>query len=221
MNRLAAVLIIAAALASGASTCQKPTPTGPVAPVVAGVIDCAEAGVHNVAVNIIDDAASALATGDWQAALVNMVKQFGEGAVDCAVREVGDTSGKHGSLDPLEATKAKRAQEWLDSRGVTFSANTTSKKGGGGIATTAGRVGVSPNEGPGAMLARPVVPGADDPGALLGDLTFSSPLSRDTSDGVYPVAPIGMGWSLSLKLPGGGEFVMVRVTDAGQYSIGI
>lgn len=89
--------------------------------VVDGVVECAKAGVHEVAVNLIDDAASALATGDWQSALLNLVKQFGEGAVDCAVAEVADTAGKHAALNELEATKARRAKEWLASRPVKVS----------------------------------------------------------------------------------------------------
>lgn len=121
MNRILMLATFAGVLAfSGAATCNKTNPTEPTNPVVAGVIDCAEAGVHNVAISIIDDVASALATGDYVSGLVALVKQFGEGAVDCAVSEVGMTSSSHASMNQLEADKAKRAKAWLDSRHVTF-----------------------------------------------------------------------------------------------------
>lgn len=121
MNRIATVLTFAAVLAfSGAATCNKTNPTEPANPVVAGVINCAEDGVHNVAINLIDDVASALATGDYVSGLVALVKQFGEAAVDCAVSEVGTTSNAHASMNQLEADKAKRAKAWLASRNVTF-----------------------------------------------------------------------------------------------------
>jgi hypothetical protein len=121
-----------AALALGlfftsAATCQKTPPSGPgtdagaTSGIVSGVIDCAEAGVHSAAIHIIDDVASALATGDYVSALVNLVKQFGEGAVDCAAAEIATTASAHASMNQLEADKAKRAKAWLASRPVTVS----------------------------------------------------------------------------------------------------
>jgi hypothetical protein len=116
MKPITTILFLAAALMfGGAATCQKPTN-----PVVAGVINCAEAGVHEAATHLIDDVASALATGDYVGGLVDLVKRFGEGAVDCAVREVAETSGRHAAMDQLEAQKAERAKAWLASRPVTF-----------------------------------------------------------------------------------------------------
>jgi hypothetical protein len=126
------ISLFIAALALGlfattAATCQKTPPTGPTGTdggsggIVSGVINCAEQGVHNAAIHIIDDVASALATGDYVSGLVALVKQFGEGAVDCAAAEIADTAGKHAAMDPLEATKAQRAKEWLASRPVTVS----------------------------------------------------------------------------------------------------
>lgn len=117
MNRITTILVFAAALAfGGAATCQKPAPTNPV---VAGIVNCAEAGIHEAAIHIIDDVASALVTGDYVSGLVDLVKRFGEGAVDCAAAEIADTAGKHAAMDELEATKAKRAKAWLASRPVT------------------------------------------------------------------------------------------------------
>lgn len=121
MTRLTQLFTLAAVLMfGGASTCQKPVVTNPV---VAGVINCAEAGVHKAALNIIDDVASALATGDYMAGLEDLVKKFTEGAVDCAVSEVGKTSTGHAQMNQLEADKAKRAKAWLDSRKVEFSSS--------------------------------------------------------------------------------------------------
>jgi hypothetical protein len=51
MNRILMLATFAGVLAfSGAATCNKTNPTEPTNPVVAGVIDCAEEGVHNVAI---------------------------------------------------------------------------------------------------------------------------------------------------------------------------
>lgn len=117
MNRIAQIMILAAAFAfGGAATCQKSTN-----PVVVGAVNCAQEGVHNAAINIIDDVSSALATGDYMAGLEDLVKKFTEAAVDCAVREVFAQSTKHAQMNELEATKAERAKAWLASRSVTFS----------------------------------------------------------------------------------------------------
>src|SRR5262245_34282085 len=122
MNRIVTIAAFAAVLAfSGAATCQKTDPNSPVTPVVNGVVNCAEEGVHNAAINILDDVASAFATGDYVSGLIALVKQFGEGAVDCAANEIADTAGKHAAVDSLEADKAKRARAWLASRPVTVS----------------------------------------------------------------------------------------------------
>lgn len=112
---LVAVLAVGLLGTTGA-TCQKPTN-----PVVAGAINCAEEGVHNSAINIIDDVSSVLVTGDYMAGLEDLVKKFTEAAVDCAVREVFGTSEKHAQMNQLEATKAEHAKAWLASRAVTFS----------------------------------------------------------------------------------------------------
>lgn len=84
------------------------------------VIDCAEAGVHQAALELLSDVALAVATGDYASALADLVKRFGEGAVDCAVREIGGTSNHNAQTtnDPLERTKAQHAQAWLASRPV-------------------------------------------------------------------------------------------------------
>lgn len=142
MNRI--ILTIAALglclLSTTAATCQKP------GPVVTGVIDCAEAGVHNAAVGLIDDVASALATGDYMSALADLVKRFGEGAIDCAVSEVAGTAGKHAALDPLEADKARRARAWLASRPVTLS-SLPKKAGAHATAATGGALTVDVGSG--------------------------------------------------------------------------
>jgi hypothetical protein len=125
MKRIALLTALAIGLlGTTAATCQKTDPNGPspVDHVVDGVVDCAKAGVHEAAIGIIDNVASALATGDYVSALGDLVKRFGEGAVDCAVAEVADTAGKHASMNQLEADKAQRAKAWLASRPVKVTA---------------------------------------------------------------------------------------------------
>jgi len=167
MKRIALfAALIVGLLGTSAATCQKTEPKTPTDYVVNGVVECAKAGVHEVAINIIDDVASALATGDYMTGLLNLVKQFGEGAVDCAVAEVGDTAGKHAAMNELEATKAKRAKEWLASRPVKVS---EVSKNGGGCSNPAARVGVLPPEGP-AADAQLAATGADQPVVFLAGI---------------------------------------------------
>jgi hypothetical protein len=116
MNTLRAAILVLVALAAGASTCQKPAP--PTNPVVAGVVNCAEQAVHDVSIKIIDDVGTAVATGDYVAALTKLVEQFGEAAVDCAVHEVLGTTTAHAQANELEAQKAERARAWLAGRPV-------------------------------------------------------------------------------------------------------
>lgn len=104
---------VALVMTSTAATCSK---TG--GPVVAGVVDCAEQAVHQASLGLIDDVASALATGNWQASLMDLAARFGEAAIDCAVAEVYGTSSAHARMDSLEATKAQRAKQWLDAHPV-------------------------------------------------------------------------------------------------------
>lgn len=113
------LLMFAALLvfSSTAATCSKAGGGGN--PVVAGVVNCAEAGVHNAALNLINDVASVIATTDWESALADLVGRFGEGAVDCAVAEISKTSSAHARVDSLEATKARRAKQWLAAHPVT------------------------------------------------------------------------------------------------------
>src|SRR4051812_21038751 len=105
------LLLFAALLvfSSTAATCTKTGGGGN--PVVAGVVNCAEQAAHEASLSVIDDAASALATGNWEAALADLVARFGESAIDCAVAEIAGTASAHAQYDSLEATKAKRAKQ--------------------------------------------------------------------------------------------------------------
>ncbi len=82
-------------------------------------IDCTEGAVHDTAVGILDDVATALADQNWIGLLVDLGKRFTSDAVDCAVREVFGQAQRNAmaSRDPLEQTKAARAQQWLTERG--------------------------------------------------------------------------------------------------------
>jgi len=80
--------------------------------VVPIVKDC---GAQTVA-GLIDDVNTALSTGDYVAELARLAANFGECAIEAAVREVAAKAEAHAQLDALEAIKAQRARDWLASR---------------------------------------------------------------------------------------------------------
>ncbi len=108
-----------AAFTGGCKTSGLP---GPVNAVFSDVIDCAKSSVKDTALHILDDAASALATSDWQGALGDLVSRFSADAVACAVSKIQQGSYRayqvHG--DEIENTKATRASQWLSEHRVVF-----------------------------------------------------------------------------------------------------
>lgn len=84
--------------------------------VVPIVEDCSA----SAAANFIDDVNTALATQDYAGGLAVLVGKFGACVIEKAVREVAAKAGLRAQYDSLEALKAQRAREWLESRHVAW-----------------------------------------------------------------------------------------------------
>ncbi len=108
-----------AAFTGGCKTSGLPKP---VSIAISGVVDCTEGATRDTALHILDDAASALATGSWQAALLDLATRWGGDALSCAVSKIQQGSYRayqvHG--DEIENTKATRASQWLSEHRVVF-----------------------------------------------------------------------------------------------------
>ncbi len=121
---LAAAFFMAAAT-GGCKTSGGP---GPVQTAISDVVECSKGAAASTALSILDDAASALATGNWEGALLNLVTRWGADAVACTlgkirgdgVRYMRDTAAAGGEVDKLEQLKASRADYWLKQHNVRF-----------------------------------------------------------------------------------------------------
>jgi hypothetical protein len=82
------------------------------APVTNVVTECADSS----AVGLIDDVNTALATGDYVAALEKLVTQYGECLVEKAVQMVIAKADQRAQFDDLAALQKSRAQTWIASR---------------------------------------------------------------------------------------------------------
>jgi hypothetical protein len=106
-----------------AFTSCKHVPT-PVQTGISDVVQCSKSAVQETALHILDDAASALATGDWEGGLLDLVRRFGGDAVACVLDKIrGDAirySKTVDSPDQLEMLKAARANQWLAEHRVVF-----------------------------------------------------------------------------------------------------
>jgi hypothetical protein len=87
-----------------------------------GFLNCTVGALHDSAMNLLDDVASALATGDWRDGLAALVGRFGRDEVACAVQAVSGRADHNAqaTLDPLEGLKADRGRTWLTEQGVRF-----------------------------------------------------------------------------------------------------
>lgn len=112
-------LVVAVLLASTISVSSCKTGASPDGgggtPIVSTVIDCAEKATHIAALNILDDASAALATGNWEAALADLALRWGQAAVSCAVQQITSDSAHafQASSDQLEGLKASRGRAYL------------------------------------------------------------------------------------------------------------
>ena len=123
---LSSLLVFAVALAASPSCKTAGTPK-PVDVVISGAVDCAEEATRKTALHILDDAASALVTGDWQGALADLASRFGAEGLACALGKIRSDSTtasraamESGDPDKLEDKKAARASQWLDEHRVSF-----------------------------------------------------------------------------------------------------
>jgi hypothetical protein len=115
------ILLALAILASVALTPACKTPGTPPGPVVSGAIDCAEAGVRAVAIDILPSVATALATGDYVVELTKLVEKYGEAALDCAVAKLSTDAAADARLaagDRQAPVRAANGKAWLASRPV-------------------------------------------------------------------------------------------------------
>jgi hypothetical protein len=120
-----AFLALLAAFLALPSSCGtlKTTPLDTVIPQATqdAVLNCAKGSAHDIAISLLDDVASALASGDWISLLKELGAKVGLDAVDCAVREVAGQSfhAAQVSGDGTQSLKAARGQQWLAARGRT------------------------------------------------------------------------------------------------------
>jgi len=118
------VACVSAALALTCAGCKTTSVPGPVKTVVSDVVDCTKGATQDTALHILDDAASALATGNWEAALLDLATRWGGDAVACVLDRIRGESTRFNATstepDRLEAMKAARASQWLAENHVVF-----------------------------------------------------------------------------------------------------
>lgn len=117
---LALLLLTALCLCS----CKSLGPTPP--PGTPGFVNCSDAAIHQAALGLLPAVENALATDNWEAALLTIIAQDGGplalAEVDCAVLWVESKAedAQATTADSLEATKAAHAKAWLVKHPVTF-----------------------------------------------------------------------------------------------------
>lgn len=106
------------------SSCRSLGPTPP--PGTPGFVNCSDAAIHQAALGFLPAVENALATDNWESALLTIIAQDGGplalAEVDCAVLWVESEAAKSAPLtaDSLEATKQGHAQAWFAKHPVTF-----------------------------------------------------------------------------------------------------
>jgi hypothetical protein len=119
-----AVAICSAAIAVSCTSCKTTGAPGPVKTVISDVVNCAKEATRETSLHIIDDAASALATANWQGAVMDLVTRWGADAVACVLDYVRGQAVRYNQVasepDRLEALKAQRAAQWLAENHVVF-----------------------------------------------------------------------------------------------------
>jgi hypothetical protein len=120
VKRLAALACLSVFLTLPSCGVTKNTIVDDVIPQATDIaLDCARGSVHDIAVGLLDDVASALAGGNWIGLLKELAARWGYDALDCAVREVASTSWHAAQVsgDDTQNTKAARGKQWLAARG--------------------------------------------------------------------------------------------------------
>jgi hypothetical protein len=116
--KVLAIVSLACFFAGCPATCSPPTP-GPVPPADGGTFtDCAGAALHQTEVDILPAVENALASSNWESALISIATQLGGPLaleeVACVVAWVEAKAEQQAQLtaDSLEATKAVHAKAW-------------------------------------------------------------------------------------------------------------
>jgi len=119
-----ATCILAAVFLFAFASCKTTNVPGPVKTGISAVVQCTEHAVQDTALHILDDVASALATANWQAGLLDLVTRFGGDAVSCVLDKIRGDAIKYSRTvtepDQLEMLKAARANQWLTNNHVVF-----------------------------------------------------------------------------------------------------
>jgi len=79
----------------------------------AGFLYCTDQGVWNIANGLQGDIATALSTGDYEAAIANLVAKFTVNEVKCAIEIFIGGNGRKASADQLVGQEISRAQAYL------------------------------------------------------------------------------------------------------------
>lgn len=117
----AALVLLAALSLSGCSHVLGPVPP----PGTPGFVNCSDTALHNAEVSILPNVETALASANWEQALLSIVAGIGGplalGEVNCVVAwveskaetSVGAATQANSEADPLEVTKGANAAAWL------------------------------------------------------------------------------------------------------------
>ena len=91
--------------------------------VVGALVDCSEAAVHQVAINVMPDVATALSGGDWEASLTALAIKVGEDAVACAVQHIASSALHDRQASPSDDIASRRYENglaWMKKHPVAF-----------------------------------------------------------------------------------------------------
>jgi hypothetical protein len=115
-----------------------------------------DSGASAAAINAVND----ILDGDNRVAVLEQLAiVIGPDVLKCILQQI--TASK--AATPAGSERARRAREYLDSHGGTAF---LFERAGGGLATPAARVGASPPVRPATTDSMPVVPAADEAGAI-------------------------------------------------------
>jgi hypothetical protein len=107
-----ALLVLLALLAAGMTSGCATTGSAP-SPVVAGVERCTGEAVQQAAANLVDDVATAAASGNYLGALGALAGRFGLAEVECAAQMFLGLHARSAGQDPALDLQNARVRQWL------------------------------------------------------------------------------------------------------------